>query len=112
MSAKVLRPMIGSSSTPGHLASMSKFDRALLPDPLVYYEAEGLKLIGHGRWRTTRCCFHEDKKPSLSVNVEHGGFKCHACGAKGGDVLAFHMLRHGLAFVSAAKALGAWRGTR
>jgi len=30
------------------------------------------------------------------------------CGASGGDVLAFHMQVHGLEFVQAAKALGAW----
>ena len=32
------------------------------------------------------------------------------CGAKGGDVLAFHMQRHGLRFIEAARALGAWEG--
>jgi hypothetical protein len=31
-----------------------------------------------------------------------------ACGARGGDVLAFHMQRYELRFIDAAKALGAW----
>jgi hypothetical protein len=31
-----------------------------------------------------------------------------ACGAKGGDVLAFHMQLNGLGFIAAAKSLGAW----
>jgi hypothetical protein len=30
------------------------------------------------------------------------------CEARGGDVLAYHMAVHGLDFVNAAKALGAW----
>ena len=30
------------------------------------------------------------------------------CGAKGGDVLAYYMAVHGVGFVDAAKALGAW----
>jgi len=30
------------------------------------------------------------------------------CGARGGDVLAFHMHKHGLHFVDACKQLGAW----
>jgi hypothetical protein len=31
------------------------------------------------------------------------------CGARGGDVLAYHMAAHGLGFVEAAKELGAWQ---
>ena len=31
-----------------------------------------------------------------------------SCGEKGGDVMAYHMQTHGLEFVDAAKALGAW----
>jgi hypothetical protein len=30
------------------------------------------------------------------------------CGARGGDVLAFHQHKHGLNFVEACKQLGAW----
>lgn len=31
-----------------------------------------------------------------------------ACGAKGGDILAHFMAEHGLDFITAAQALGAW----
>lgn len=31
------------------------------------------------------CRFHDDKNPSMSVNLETGAFNCHACGAKGKD---------------------------
>ena len=41
-----------------------------------------------------------------------GAFRCMVCGAKGGDVLAFYMLRHGLRFIDAAKALGAWEAAK
>ena len=61
-----------------------------------------------GPWRTVRCPFHDDKHASLSINADTGGFLCHACGARGGDVLSFHMQRHGLDFKTAAQELGAW----
>jgi len=55
------------------------------------------------------CPFHDDHNPSLRVRLDTGGFKCMACGARGGDVLSFHMKRYGLSFKQAAKDLGAWR---
>jgi DNA primase len=88
----------------------SHLDRHRLPDPTGYYGARaGLRLIGRGSWRSALCPFHDDHRPSLRVNVTSGAFRCMVCGAKGGDVLAFHQQRHGLRFVEAAKALGAWR---
>lgn len=93
------------------MRSLGRFDRERLPDPITYFEAEGLRLVGRGTWRTTRCVFHDDTHPSLSVNVETGGFKCHACNAHGGDLLAFHRQLHRLGFKDAAKALGAWGGS-
>jgi hypothetical protein len=91
----------------GHLPS-GRFDRGRLPDPLGYFEGEGLRLRGRGAWRSAICCFHDDCRPSLLVNTETGAYRCMACGAKGGDVLAFHRARHGLSFVQAARDLGAW----
>ena len=83
------------------------FDRNHLPDPASYFEAEGLKLDGRGPWRTTECKFH-DGSDSMRINLASGGYCCMSCGEKGGDVLAYHMAAHGLEFVDAAKALGAW----
>lgn len=40
--------------------------------------------------------------------VTTGGFQCHGCGEKGGDVIDFHRRRYGLNFMAAAKDLGAW----
>jgi len=84
------------------------FRRERLPSPTAYYPAHGQPLGGRGRWRSTRCPFHNDRNPSLRVNPETGGYICMSCGEKGGDVLSFHRRRHGLSFVEAAKALGAW----
>lgn len=87
---------------------MGEFMRNQLPDPISYYEAEGMKLQGKGPWLTTSCIFHGGSD-SMGIHAATGGFLCRAgCGAKGGDVLAFHMAAHGLGFVEAAKALGAW----
>ena len=84
------------------------FDRRALPDSVTFYEGEGLKLTGRGKWRTTECKFHGGSD-SMRVNTESGAFCCMAgCGARGGDVLAYYMAQHGMEFVEAAKALGAW----
>lgn len=84
-----------------------KFNRNLLPDPLEYYKTQGIKLIGYSLWRASICPFHEDRKPSLSINIQNGGYFCHGCGAKGGDVLDFHRRKHNLSFLDAAKDLNA-----
>ena len=81
----------------------------MLPDAAAYYRSEGLTLIGAGEWKSAICPFHEDRRPSLRIHILHGCFRCMACGAKGGDVLAFHRRRYGLGFIEAAQALGAWR---
>lgn len=89
------------------------FQRAALPNPAGYYaDRAGLRLIGRGRWRSALCPFHDDTRPSLRVNAETGAFRCMVCGAKGGDILAFHRMRHGLSFQQAARDLGAWSASQ
>lgn len=84
------------------------FDRNALPEPLGYFEAQGLQFRERkGKWRTTRCDFHQGTD-SMRVNVSTGAWCCMACNAHGGDVLAFQMAAHGQTFIEAAKALGAW----
>lgn len=83
------------------------FDRNLLPEPLSYFESQGLKLSNRGKWRTTTCKFHGGGD-SMRVNLSTGGWVCMACGESGGDVLAYEMAVSGREFVDAAKALGAW----
>ncbi len=56
------------------------------------------------------CPFHGDSKPgSFRVNLVSGAYKCFACGAAGGDVIAFAMALYGLRFVEAlAKLADDW----
>src|SRR5574344_1475432 len=84
------------------------FDRNALPEPLGYYESQGLTFRERkGRWRTTRCDFHQGSD-SMRVNVQTGAWVCMACGVHGGDVLSYEMQLTGADFVSAAKTLGCW----
>lgn len=83
------------------------FDRERLPDPIGYFEGQGLKLTKRGKWRTTECRFH-DGSDSMRINAKTGAWVCMSCGTKGGDVLAYEMTANGVDFVTAAKALGAW----
>lgn len=84
------------------------FDRRNLPEPVGYYEAAGLVFRERkGKWRTTRCEFHGGSD-SMRINTDSGAFACMACGASGGDVLAYEMQATGAEFIDAAKALGAW----
>jgi hypothetical protein len=87
----------------------SGFDPDLLPSAEDYLTT----LFGYVRfnpkgWGLVRCCFHSDRRPSLSISRD-GGFKCHSCGAKGRGVIDFEMLRSGTDFKTAARDLGAWR---
>jgi hypothetical protein len=86
------------------------FERDRLPDPVSYYEGEGLALKGpnSSKWKTTECRFHGGSD-SMRINTQTGAFVCMAgCGAKGGDILSYQMQAHGIEFVVAAKSLGAW----
>lgn len=87
----------------------SPFKREALPTPAKYYSEQFSDLKIKGEWVQVHCPFHEDQKPSLSINMVQGHFKCHACGEKGCDIIAFHQKRYGFDFVTTVKALGAWR---
>jgi len=86
------------------------FDPTRLPTVMRYYQPifGDLRFNASG-WAQVRCVFHEDGHASLSIHRERGAFRCFACDARGGDVLAFEMLRSGADFKSAARTLGAWR---
>jgi len=83
------------------------FDRNQLPEPLSYFEAQGLTLTPRGKWRTTSCAFHGGSD-SMRVNLASGYWQCMSCGMSGGDILAYQMQMHGMEFIDAAKQLGAW----
>lgn len=56
-----------------------------------YYDELGIQIRGWGRSEASTSCFAEagahnrgDRDPSCSVNLEHGAWHCHGCGARGG----------------------------
>lgn len=86
-------------------------NNALHPNVLAYYKAE-LKLLSVSSsnvWAMALCPFHDDKIPSLSVNVKHGGFKCFSCGCAGGDILHFHAKKYELTLENARQYLMSWK---
>jgi len=80
------------------------FDRSALPAPVEYY-SRYFSIPQNRRRVLVPCCFHEDDTPSLSIDLTDGWFNCFGCGVKGGDVLAFHMLKHHLGFIEACRDL-------
>lgn len=87
---------------------IAQFQRDRLPDPLEYFQAQGLVFSRHGKWRSTECVFHGGST-SMRIHLERGCWVCMACNARGGDVLAYHMATHCLSFIEAAIDLGAWQ---
>ena len=85
-------------------------DRTLFPSPQAYY-GQYFALKGSKSKALVKCCFHHDKTASLSLDLLSGRFNCLGCGASGGNVLDFHILKTGLDFVESCKDLGAWVDT-
>src|SRR3954468_24890780 len=54
----------------------------------------GLALLGQGEQSKVRCPFHDDDRPSCSVNLERGIFHCHAgsCGVSGNMLEFVHRM--------------------
>lgn len=86
----------------------TNFNRSKLPSPQIFWATHGIQLKTKNGWVMAKCLFHDDTHASMGINVETGGFFCHACEAKGRDVLAAHQLITGCDFKTAAKTLGAW----
>jgi hypothetical protein len=88
---------------------LAQFQRDRLPDPQAYFESQELVLSKHGKWRSTECVFHGGSDSMRICLVPPGAWVCMAgCGARGGDILAYHMAINGMSFAEAAKDLGAW----
>jgi AAA domain/CHC2 zinc finger/Toprim-like len=76
----------------------------------TYYRSE-LESLTNGRGDDAKalCPFHEDKEPSLSINLKSGLFKCFGCNAQG-DVFHFYQKKHGCDFQAAVNELGNFAG--
>ena len=57
------------------------------------------------------CPFHDDKTPSLSVDVHKGLWKCFSCG-EGGTVIDLYMRKHGLSVKDAMFEMAEKRGIK
>lgn len=78
--------------------------KSRLTEPSVFYRQFDITIKGGRGWQMVKCPFHDDKHASMGVNREHGGFKCHACGASG-DAVGFYMQWHSVSFIDACRAL-------
>lgn len=91
-------------------AACKTLDRATLPTPTRYLTDRGLlKRTPRGGWAAISCPVHKggnESKASLRVNLADGHFKCMACGASGGDIIALHRLIAGVGFIDAVRELG------
>lgn len=85
------------------------FDKSLLPKVIDYYTQQFTQLKIKPEWTSVCCPFHEDHKPSLSLNLQTGGFFCFGCQARGGDIIDFHRRRYRLNFIETVNFFGAWR---
>lgn len=75
--------------------------KAALPASTYYRRAlPTMPRTRHEGWVDGGLCpFHDDRhRGNFRVNIDSGAFCCFSCGAKGGDILAFHQLRSGLDF--------------
>ena len=55
------------------------------------YYSQNLALINKGNGQAmTKCPFHDDNNPSLSINTNDGNYNCFGCG-RSGDIFSFRM---------------------
>ena len=77
------------------------------PKVREFYEGEmGVKLPAPNAANeiAVACPFHRDSKPSCSINIDTGMWKCFSCGA-GGSMYDFYMEMHGTDFATAKAAV-------
>ncbi len=70
---------------------------------------QGTEVRPQGRNFVVRCPFHNDRRPSLTINPERQSWKCWVCDI-GGDVFSFVMQRDGVDFPTALRTLAEQAG--
>jgi hypothetical protein len=70
---------------------------------LIAYECANAHPAGLGKW-VCSCPFHEDRTPSLHINVERGVWHCFGC-LDGGDCFTYVQRRDGVTFSEAVLML-------
>ena len=89
---------------PQKVSKRGAVNKSRLAEPSTFYRQFDIALKGGSGWQMVKCPFHDDTYASMSVNREHGGYKCHACGA-GGDRIGFYMQWYSVSFIDACRAL-------
>lgn len=96
--------------TADKMTTRRTLDRGSLPTTAQYLTDRGLlKRTPRGEWTAIICPAHKagtETNPSLRVSLVDGHFRCMACGASGGDVVALHRLITGVGFLAAVSELG------
>jgi 5S rRNA maturation endonuclease (ribonuclease M5) len=84
---------------------MNKQEIVTSLDIKAFYNSEipSLKWNGSGMGQGL-CPFHEDHRPSLSVNRNTGQYKCFGCNSNG-SLFDFYMVKHGVDFHTAKQEL-------
>ena len=93
--------------------SKGRFNKSLLPKPEDVLSKLGIRVTStnYSGYLVVRCPFHKEgheQNPSMNIHASKGYYKCHACGEKGSDILAFYQKVTGKDFKQAAKELNAW----
>lgn len=94
------------------MPNVSDFDlkeRVRAAVDIVDVVGAGLELRPQGRNFVARCPWHNDRRPSMTVNPERGTWKCWVCDI-GGDVFSFVMQRDGVDFPTAVRQLAEQAG--
>jgi len=85
--------------------SFKSFDDLKLASPAEYYRRAFPDISTNREMVKVLCPFHDDTRPSLSINMKEGWYKCHSCGEKGGGIIKFHMTKWGLTWKQAITEL-------
>ena len=100
----------GNASSRKRKLNVNHIKDSIYPLEFYQHELQGVQLKQAGWTDGGLCPFHDDNKAgSFKVNLQTGAYTCFACGAKGGDIVAFTMKLYGLDFVEAlAKIADEW----
>lgn len=97
-----------SNTRKAHFQTLSAdFIKATInPQDFYAFQIPGLNVKRVGWVDGGLCPFHSDSnKGSFRVNTLSGSFKCFACGASGGDIIAFAIKFHAIDFKQAIQQL-------
>ena len=96
----------------GYKAATEHIKRAV--SPAEFYQIELGVSLNRAGWQVAgRCPFHADRhEGSFKIHSESGAYRCFACSASGGDIIAFTRVMHGLSFKEAVRAIASAWGIR